>query len=118
MKGFAEWLDNILKESLPENIVAVNFNLYDDGDNQWSMEFIGTSTFDVDDPDWACDEVFTTRDKPFSFESEMSWEHILNESVNIIKIYLEKGIYGDKLKEYEGIGVGFVDGDIVIVHEK
>lgn len=37
---------------------AVNFNLYENGNNQWSMELVGTSNFDAEYSDWACDEVF------------------------------------------------------------
>ncbi|RGF25674.1 hypothetical protein DW081_17390, partial [Clostridium sp. AF46-9NS] len=61
-KDFFEWLDLILKNELNSEIKAINFNLYEDTDNKWSVELVGTFSFDKDNDDWACDEVFTTRD--------------------------------------------------------
>ena len=85
----AAWLDEVLEQSVPEEVVAFCFNLYEDGDNSWSMELVGTASFDEEDMDWACDEVtdFGTREVPFGV-----------------------------LKEKNGVGVGFVDGDIEIIY--
>ena len=69
-KDFFEWLDLILKNELNSEIKAINFNLYEDTDNKWSVELVGTFSFDKDNDDWACDEVFTTRDQPFVIECE------------------------------------------------
>ena len=63
-EAFFEWLDLILKADFPNEIKAINFNLYEDTENKWSIELIGTSVFDENDDDWACCEVFSTRDKP------------------------------------------------------
>ena len=57
-KDFFEWLDLILKNELNSEIKAINFNLYEDTDNKWSIELVGTFSFDRDNDDWACDEVF------------------------------------------------------------
>ena len=73
-KDFFEWLDLILKNELNSEIKAINFNLYEDTDNKWSVELVGTFSFDKDNDDWACDEVFTTRDQPFVIECESDWE--------------------------------------------
>ena len=73
MQSFISWLDRILTSPLPEEIIAVNFNLYDDGDSCWSMEFIGTRSFDAYDPDWACDEVFTSRDSILHWVQNAGW---------------------------------------------
>ena len=53
-----KWLDDILQQSIPDDVLALNFNLYDDGDYSWSIELVGTDSFDIDDDDWRCDEVF------------------------------------------------------------
>jgi shikimate kinase len=116
MENMERWIDNVLGEILPEQIVAINFNLYEDGNNQWSIEMVGTSSFDAGDSDWACDEVYHTRDKLQSWIQESDWGEILQEVVNQIAKYLESGKYSDKLKSYAGVGVGFVDGDITIVY--
>ena len=112
MRGFDKWLDDVLESDLPPEIVAVNFNLYDDGDGQWSIEFVGADSFDEEDSDWACDEVFTTRDDPFCWESEASWEEIQEEAADAIKAYLDEGAHAEQLKQYEAVGVGFVDGEL------
>lgn len=117
-KQISDWIDNTLINNSMDNIVAIVFNLYDDGNNTWSLEMVGTSEFDIDDSDWACNEVsdFGTRDNPFVWNAESSWEDILQNVSTILKKYLEEGKNADRLKMFEGIGVGFVDGDIEILY--
>ena len=103
---------------MSENIIAIAFNLYEDGDNQWSIEMVGTNRFDPEDSDWACDEVFDTRDDLQSWAQKANWEEILQETIDIIKKYIETGKHSETLKSYKGIGVGFVDGDITIIYQK
>ena len=118
MRDFENWLDNIIEAGISPEIIAVNFNLYEDENNSWSIEFVGTDSFDADDSDWACAEVFVTRDAPLSWIQETSWETILAAVINDINTYLNFGKYAEKLKSYAGIGVGFVDGDISIIYQK
>lgn len=115
----AEWLDNILIQEIPEEIVAFCFNLYEDGDNQWSMELVGTDEFDEEDEDWVCEEVtdFGSREDNMVWTSSKDWEEVLREMTTELKQYLKKGKYADKLKSKEGVGVGFVDGDIEIIYQ-
>lgn len=58
------WLDDVLKQNIPDDVEAFCFNLYDDGNSSWSMELVGTERFDENDFDWPCDEVtdFGTRE--------------------------------------------------------
>ena len=115
---FTEWLNTILENELPNEVKAVNFNLYDDGQGQWSVELIGASSFDEEDPDWACDEVFTTRETAYEWEKEATWEEVLSEAIKAVEDYLQNEEYAKILKKYEGIGVGFVDGELVVVYKK
>ncbi len=64
------------------------------------------------------DEVFDTRDDLQSWVKKATWEEILEEVITKIKKYIETGKYAEQMKSYEGIGVGFVDGDITIVYQK
>ena len=98
-KDFFEWLDLILKNELNSEIKAINFNLY---------------SFDKDNDDWACDEVFTTRDQPFVIECESDWELVETFFISLVNEYLSSG----KLKEYQAIGIGFVDGDLHILYAR
>ena len=113
---FEAWLDSALDTELSEDIAAFNFNLYEDGDDLWSIELIGASRFDAEDPDWACDEVFTNREEPLSWSAETNWESVLETMTVYVEKYLEEGKYADVLKSYDAVGIGFVDGDITIVY--
>lgn len=75
------WLDGVFDRSIPEGVVSVCFNLYEDGDGSWSLEVVGCSSFDSEDPDWACDEVtdFETRDEPFTWTEKAIWEKVLSD---------------------------------------
>jgi hypothetical protein len=73
MQSFISWLDRILTSPLPEEIIAVNFNLYDDGDKCWFMEFVGARGFDADNPDWAWEQVFTFRDNTLRRVQNAGW---------------------------------------------
>lgn len=117
IKDFNKWIDIVLEKDLPPETVAVAFNLYEDGDNNWSVELVGTSIFDANDEDWVCDEVFDTRDNPFEWNQDTSWEEVLEEVTDILKKYLEEGKHADKLKMYQGVGVGFVDGNVWILYQ-
>ena len=113
-KDFFEWLDLILKNELNSEIKAINFNLYEDTDNKWSVELVGTFSFDRDNDDWACDEVSTTRDHPFVIECESDWKLVETFFIGLVNEYLSSG----KLKEYQAIGIGFVDGDLHILYAR
>ena len=82
---------------------------------QRSVELIGASTFDEEDEDWACDEVFSNRDNPIVWQENAVWEEILTEVENVVRKYLEQGRFAQKLKQYKGIAVGFVDGNLTIL---
>ena len=113
---FFSWLDEILLRKLPNNIKAINFNLYEDYGNEWSVELVGTSTFDENDSDQACDEIYATRENPYVLEKESDWKTIENIFTSFLKNYLDTGKYSNVLKKYYGIGIGFVDGDLSIIY--
>lgn len=64
----SKWLNLVLEQDIPEEVLAFCFNLYEDGENSWSMELVGTERFDADDEAWPCDEItdFGTRKEPFA----------------------------------------------------
>lgn len=116
--GFFGWLDAVLAGGLPAGIKAINFNLYDDGGGKWSVELVGTSTFDESSSDWACREVYTTRDTPFVLMKESDWKTVESLFVSLLEKYLDGGKYASALKKYRAVGVGFVDGDLHILYKK
>lgn len=116
-KKLSNWLDTVLEQNIPKDVIAFGFNLYEDEDSQWSVELIGTGSFDTKDDDWCCDEItdFGTREDPFSWKQQANWDDILKEITDSLKKYLKYGRYADILKSKKGIGVGFVDGDLEII---
>lgn len=117
-KAFFSWLDGILLDEIPDEVVAINFNLYDDGNDKWSVEFVGAGSFDAGNSDWACDEIITSRDYPFIIYKSASWQEIQKLAEKYISSYINAGKFSDKLKSYAAVGVGFIDGDISIVYTK
>ena len=116
---FSNWLDKQLSKELPNNVVAVNFNLYEGSENTFDIELIGCDSFDEDDGDWACDEVFSTREDLFYITRTgdiAQWEQGLLFITTLVEKYLRKGKYADKLKGFTAVGISFVDGDIDILH--
>ena len=63
-------------------------------------------------------EVFTTRDHPFVIECESDWELVETFFIGLVNEYLSSGKYAGKLKEYQAIGIGFVDGDLHILYAR
>lgn len=116
--GFETWLDSVLEENMPIDGVAVNFNIYEEEDSQWSLQLITTSCFNEEDSDWCCEEVFTTEDDLFTWKQENNWEEILKITIQMINKYLEVGKYADILKQYKAIATGFVDGDLEILYKR
>ena len=114
----SEWIDDVLSASVTDEVVAFCFNLYENDEYYWSMELIGAGRFDPDDQDWACDEVtdFNSRESLFTFQAECEWDEALQTMIDILKKYMNDGKYADLLKSREGVGVGFVDGDIEIIY--
>ena len=115
---FENWLDGILKNGLPENAIALNFNLYEEEDENWSVQLIAADEFDADDEDWACSEVFTSGENLYRWQENADWEDVLTEACQIVKRYLSEGQYADVFKGYLAVGVAFVDGDIELIYQK
>ena len=119
-KKIETWLNNVLGQKIPSEVKAFCFNLYEDGNEDWSMELVGTGTFDLDDEDWACDEItdFGTREEPLSWNEEADWNEVLSDVASVLKQYLENGLYADVLKSCAGVAVGFTDGNLEILYSQ
>lgn len=114
---FSKWLDDNL-EQLPTDVVAVNFNLYEGSKQTYDVQLIGTDTFDEEEEDWACDEIFTTGEDLFLLPRTNDiedWEDGLSFIIKMVEKYLENGKYARKLKGLQAVGIGFVDGDIELL---
>ena len=116
----SSWLDEVFERNIPEDVVSICFNLYEDGDDNWSLEVVGCSSFDSEDSDWACDEVtdLGTRDEPFAWAEEAIWEKVLSDVTKLLYQYLQEGKASAYLNSLDGVAVGFADGDLNILVEK
>ena len=115
---FEKWLDDTLSQELPVDLKAFCFNFYDDGDNTWSVELVGCDSFDKDNADWACDEIFDNRDEPFAWEDDCGTDEILRKIRAFIARYLLEGKHAAALTAYDGLAMGFVDGDLELLYVK
>ena len=121
MKNYEEfltWLDEKLS-NLPQEVVAVNFNLYEGIDDTYDIQLIGADQFDKEDDDWSCEEIFTTGEDIFYIARTndiQDWEEGQAYISKMIIDYLQDGKYSKRLKELKAVGVGFVDGDIELIY--
>ena len=114
---FKKWLDAQLKNGLPEEVVAINFNLYEgEKDGHYDAQIVGCPSYDPDDSDWACDELFSSEEDLYHFKSG-EWEVALEDFQKTLEEYLES-TPESILHKYDHITIGFVDGDLVTVVDR
>lgn len=119
---FASWLNDCLGQQIPEEVCAFNFNLYEIAgtpDQGFGVELIGAGQFDERDPDWPCDEVWETAERGITIPGNYSghnWESCLAAARQLVLHELEPAsAAANMLKTAEGIGIGFVDGDLEVI---
>jgi len=115
---FSLWLNAVLAQN-PPTVGAVNFNLYEGSNNAYYIQFIVAEHYDPNDSDWACNEIFSSGDNIFEIvrSNEISqWEQGIKYITNLVEVFL-KSDCGTVLKNYEVVGLGFVDGDIIIIYQ-
>src|SRR5262245_30099940 len=112
-KKFDAWLDRALAKPVPAHVVAFNFNLSE----PWSVELIGADRYSEEDADWACPpEAFRPKGKKLRLpESECGsdWQSVLEAAKSLVVSFLDRGSSGsERLRQAQGVTVGFVDGDL------
>jgi len=110
-----QWINESLVNGFPSKVKAFSFNLYERSTN-FGFELVGTSEFDEEDADWVCEEVFEPKqrqiDIPVSYSGK-SWQQCLEKMKSLVLSYLETDEPGAVvLKQAQGVGIGFVDGDM------
>lgn len=120
IENLYDWIDFQLVDAKLKGVVAFCFNLYELEDNGYEMDLIGASSFDIDDEDWACDEVtsFNSRNPFYEFNCDGNWENALDYICKEINKYLQDGKYSSILKSKKCVAVGFVDGSLEILYQK
>ncbi len=117
-KIFNDWLDAILSENpFPSNTMAINFNLYE-MDDSFDVQLIGSSMYDEDNDDWACEETFSSEENCLILPkiTNLDDREIILEAVTVlIDEYLNSGKYSHILKQFVAVCIGFVDDKIECV---
>lgn len=114
--SFCAWLDSVLSQPLPENIAAFSLNLYD-GSSTYDIELIAAPTYDPNNEDWACDDIFMS--ERFELPQDIvgnHWEQGLVNVLQLAKLYITRQSAGAKIIcSTQAFTVGFVDGNLSTV---
>lgn len=112
--AITSWLMNIEQtDVLPENIVALNFGLFE----PYGIELIGSNHYDAQDDEWACEEDFvpTIRQCPnIVIDASISWQSVL-EMMSAIIQELVIALSDSNILQVNHITIGFNDGDLHII---
>lgn len=115
LKGkITKWLKSITDEGdLPDNCEAVYIGLFE-SEKEYMIYFLGSTDFDPENDDWACEEDNDYYPKNKYLESGVStsedWEKFQDDVVEIIKnIKTDKNLI---LAGAKNIAVGFDNGDL------
>ena len=121
-KDFAQWLEDGIAQGVSDEVVAFCFNLNEpafESPAKFGVELIGAGSFDEADPDWPCDEVWEPEPRMVIIPPDFSgpeWEECLARMKALVSRQLElDGPAAKQLKSSQGIGIGFVDGELEIV---
>lgn len=120
---FCHWLDNLLENNeMPEKTAAYCFNLYEESveDSVYSAQLVACDKFDENDPDWACEECWSSEEDIFCVELSDEAEKDRKAAQKLIKgwveDYLESGKYSSIIGS-KPVGIGFVDGDLELIRD-
>jgi hypothetical protein len=114
--AFATWLDGFLSVSLPNDVVAFVFNLYE-GEFSFDVQLDGCPSFDASSDSWTSNRIFSTGEDlfaiPYSFVD--NWESALDVTRQLIRRYFAEGSKAAVLKKARAVACGFADGDLELV---
>lgn len=124
-ESFSQWLDSTLESAeIPDDAVAFCFNLYEESseDSVWGVQLIAAGKFAEDDGgDWACEEVWSSGEDIFCVstadEEDTGRDYALGLIRELACGYIESGRFNNILQNSEGIGFGFVDGELEIIYK-
>ncbi len=113
--NFQRWLLRLSKAEKPGlNVIAFNIGLFETEDG-YSAYLIGSDRFDENDFDWACDEVFSPKERyfPIALNEPLGWEQLHRKVVESTKTFLDS-TEGSKsfLSSASALTVGFDDADL------
>ena len=115
MKRLAKWVIPQI-EKLPSDIVALNFNLYEEKIKFcFAVQLVGCITYDENDEDWACDIYYSSHENLYYFCAK-NWEYALEKFLKLIREELDGTIVLPERIKY--VTAGFVDGNLEVIINK
>jgi len=114
-----KWIEKSIPAECPPGVAAFMFNMSECGD--WLVQVVGTSTYDPNDPDWACPpEAWEGRRRDFVVRRSVgggTWEAAQEYVSRRLRLFIETspGAQADVLRKAQAVCVGFVDGDVMRV---
>lgn len=115
LNEFTKWVDKHLSQVDTSKVKAFNFNLYEsDEENEYDIQLVGSSYYDSDNDDWACDTIFSSEEDLFTINSD-DWEIALEDCIELVKEYSVSGELKHIFQNAERVTAGFVDGDLEII---
>jgi hypothetical protein len=119
---FEDWLEEVFKFAIPDQMLAFSFNLFEPANIKgvkFGINITGSREFDLHHGDWACDVVWPPDVNELSIPLEFSgndWQECLQRMKELtIKFLASNKIAATKLKSSQGVGIGFVDGDLEFI---
>ncbi len=109
-----ELIEGLEREQIPKRVIAWHFDLYE----PYALQLAGSSSYDADDDDWACedeDEFYPQSSRlQLEFLNELSWRQVLKLLVQALR-ELREQMSDAKIFECKHIAAGFVDGDLILI---
>ncbi|WP_295516166.1 hypothetical protein [uncultured Stenotrophomonas sp.] len=118
------WLAATLREPRPASLRGYCFNLVDGAaadEASFTLELVGCERFDANDPDWPCDECWRPSHPPLEIATAFTgpdWESCLENVRGLLLPLVQEGTPGAPLRMAQGVGLGFVDGDLHLLWQR
>ena len=109
-----ELIEGLEREQIPKRVIAWHFDLYE----PYALQLAGSSSYDGDDDDWACEDEdeFYPQSSRLQLEilNELSWRQVLKMLVQALR-ELREQMPDAKIFKCKHVAAGFVDGDLILI---
>lgn len=115
--GLFAWADRALEKGVPPGTVGFHFNLYE-GIDSVHVQLTGTDSFVTEPEYWPGNETFTTGEDIFEVPFKIvgaTWQDWLVALKALVSSYIANGEKSAVLRKSQGVGIGFVDGDMYVL---